>query len=260
MIVNQRKALIAVIAIAALDKSNAFVTPRASPMTHSRATRVETSCTQRLPRRSRPLFDSATEQQEQVKILTENDASHDITNSIAEHSNETKPIMDIPPTPSTPSLHASKSADKPKPKPKAKGNPHKEGIFSPIVVAAGSVLGQEQLNQIRAKAISLHSDIIKSFVDTSDSEFGKSVLKQLFHIVDVDGSGYLDKKEVGTALKLLGFKWLEEKHVEKIFERADLDENGEICLDEFMLEAPKTLRTNLIKLAKTNGGDMGLLV
>mmetsp|Transcript_27338 Transcript_27338/g.56510 ORF Transcript_27338/g.56510 Transcript_27338/m.56510 type:complete len:258 (+) Transcript_27338:154-927(+) len=257
MISNQRNALIAVLAIAALHNSEAFVAPSSSRITFYRSSLTNNSCKQRFS--SRPLYESSTEQEQEVTLPAENDASSDNTSSVMEHSHEAKPIMDIPPTPSKSSLpHTDKTANKPKPK--TKGNPHKEGIFSPIVVAAGSVLGQEQLNQIRAKAISLHSDIIKSFVDTSDSELGKSVLKQLFNIVDVDGSGYLDEKEVGTALKLLGFKWLEEKHVEKIFERADLDENGEICLDEFVLEAPKTLRTNLIKLAKSNGGDMGLLV
>ena len=58
------------------------------------------------------------------------------------------------------------------------------------------------------------------------------------------------------ALALLGFKWLEEKHVQKIFERADLNDDGEISLEE----APKTLKVNLVKLAKMNGGEMGLLV
>ena len=62
------------------------------------------------------------------------------------------------------------------------------------------------------------------------------------------------------ALALLGFKWLEEKHVQKIFERADLNDDGEISLEEFMEEAPKTLKVNLVKLAKMNGGEMGLLV
>ena len=43
--------------------------------------------------------------------------------------------------------------------------------------------------------------------------------RQLFNVVDADNSGYLDKSEVATALNLLGFRWLKEKHVEKIFER-----------------------------------------
>ena len=40
---------------------------------------------------------------------------------------------------------------------------------------------------------------------------------------------------------------------------ADLDGDGKIDFEEFMAEAPKTLRTNLIKLAKTNGNDLGFL-
>merc|ERR1712127_317897 len=112
----------------------------------------------------------------------------------------------------------------------------------------------------RGKFIALHSDIIKSFVDTSDSAFGRAVLEQIFYAVDTDRSGYLDRSEVAVALNLLGFKWLKEKHVSKIFERADANGDEEISLEEFMDEAPKTLRVNLVKLAKTNGGDMGLLV
>ena len=147
-----------------------------------------------------------------------------------------------------------------KPKKAGGGNPHKEGVFSPIVVAAGVILGEEQLNKIRGQAIALHSDLIKSFVDTSDSTLGQAVLRQLFTLVDTDNSGYLDKTEVAQALNLLGFKWLGDSQVDKIFERADADGDKTISLDEFMKEAPKTLRTNLVKLAKSNGGEMGLLV
>lgn len=147
-----------------------------------------------------------------------------------------------------------------KAQPKRAGNPHKEGVLSPIVYAAGTVIGKEQLNKIRAKFISLHSDVIKSFVDTSDSIFGKSVLRQLFNLVDADGSEYLDKSELAVALDVLGFKWLKEKQIKKIFERADSNGDQEISLEEFIQEAPKTLRVNLVKLAKTNGGEMGLLV
>ena len=162
-------------------------------------------------------------------------------------------IMDIPPTP----VASMKKA----PAPKKKRNPaHKEGTFSPIVVAAGTILGQEQLNKIRAKAISIHSDLIKSFVGTSDSAFGQAVLQRLFQDVDIDNSGYIDREELSVALSLLGFKWLKEKQVNAIFDRADTNNDGEISLEEFMAEAPRTLKTNLVKLAKNNGGDMGLLV
>lgn len=170
-----------------------------------------------------------------------------------------KMIMDVPHSPMAPSV-ATPTTTSPTPPKKKGGNPHKEGVFSPIVIAAGTILGDDQLNKIRGKVISLHSDLIKSFVNTADSEFGKAILRQLFNFVDTDKSGYLDKKEVATALNLLGFKWLGEKQVDGIFERADADGDLTISLDEFMIEAPRLLRTNLVKLAKANGGEMGLLV
>ena len=145
--------------------------------------------------------------------------------------------------------------------PKKKANPaHKTGPLSPVVLAAATVLGKDQLNKIRGKAISIHSDIIKSFVDTSDSIVGQALLKQLFALVDIDNSGYLDKDEIALALQKLGFTWLNEKKATKIFERADVNSDNEVSLEEFLLETPKTLRVNLVKLAKTNGGEMGLLV
>lgn len=140
------------------------------------------------------------------------------------------------------------------------GNQHGEGLLSPIVYIAKDVLGQDELKKVRAKVISIHSDVIKSFVGTSDSDFGKAVLRQLFNIVDADNSGYLDKSEIKTALSMLGFKWLGDKEVNRIFGRADANGDQEISLEEFMDEAPKTLKTNLIKLAKVNGNDLGLLV
>ena len=126
---------------------------------------------------------------------------------------------------------------------------HAEGVFSPVVVAAASILGQDQLNKLRAKGIPLHSDVIKGFVDSADSPFGQAVLRQLFAIVDTDKSGSLDKDELASALKALNFSWL-----------ADSNSDNEISLEEFIAEAPKTLRVNLVKLAKNNGGEMGLLV
>ena len=171
----------------------------------------------------------------------------------AEASESAKLIMDIPPTQVAPA--------KKTPAPQKKANAaHKEGIFSPVVVAAGAVLGKEKLNQVRAKAISIHSDLIKSFVGTSESVFGQTVLQQLFKYVDTDRSGYIDKEELSVALSLLGFKWLKEKQVNAIFERADVNNDGIISIEEFIDEAPRTLKTNLVKLAKNNGGDMGLLV
>lgn len=136
---------------------------------------------------------------------------------------------------------------------------HKEGVFSPVVVAAKFVLGDARLNKIRGNAIALHSDIIKGFVATSDSSLGQAVLVRLFSIADRNGDGKLDKEEVSDALQKLGFSWLQEKQIGGIVKRADLDENGVIEFDEFVREAPKTLKTNLVKLAKKNGGELGFL-
>lgn len=164
----------------------------------------------------------------------------------------------------TPKKSAATSMEKrPKKKaaPKVKGGAvHQEGIFSPVVLAAKSILGDEQLNKIRAKAISMHSDVIASFVDTHETVTGQMALKTLFRVADKDGNGVISTEELSEAFQALGFTWLKEKQVNGIFQRADTDENGAIDLQEFMNEAPKTLRTNLTKLAKKNGGELGFLV
>jgi len=143
---------------------------------------------------------------------------------------------------------------------KGKAPAHAEGVFSPIVLLAKNALGDDELNKIRAKAIALHSDVIGSFVDTAESSAGKKVLEVLFQLSDKNGDGSIDQKELAEALHSLGFDWLKEKQLTGIFARADTDESGAIDMQEWLSAAPKTLRTNLIKLAKKNGGEMGLLV
>ena len=237
-----RQALIVVLA-AATTTTHAFVVPPSATSIH------------------RPLYSSIENriQDETSEQIT--DMYQQASELSAANEEEKKLILDIPPMPVAPTTEPANKPASAKKAPNKKGkNPHKEGVFSPIVVAAGTILGEESLNKIRGKVIAIHSDLIKSFVDTADSSFGQSVLKQLFNLVDTDNSGYLDKEEVTVALNMLGFKWLKDKHVDKIFERADANGDEEISLDEFMIEAPKTLRTNLVKLAKKNGGDMGLLV
>merc|ERR1719330_1076657 len=147
-----------------------------------------------------------------------------------------------------------------KPK-KNKSNPaHQEGVFSPIVIVFKNILGVETLNKIRAKAISLHSDVIANFVDTYSTPFGQATLTRLFSILDTNKDGVLDQSELECGLHRLGFEWLKEKQIAGIIKRSDLDQNGVIDFEEFCKAAPKTLRTNLTKLAKKNGGEMGLLV
>lgn len=240
---TNRTALIAIVValFSACDDTSAFVVNKNTPSNIKR-----------------PLFST-------IEDNTITNAYQQVTDMTASSSttvdNDSKLlIMDIPPSPIAQT--GTKTSTTPPPAGGTiKKNPaHKEGIFSPLVIAAGTILGPDQLNKIRAKVISLHSDIIKSFVDTSDSTFGKAVLQQLFTVVDTDSSGYIDKHELSVALSLLGFKWLKNKQVDGIFERADVNADGMISLEEFMNEAPKTLKTNLVKLAKNNGGDMGLLV
>ena len=240
---TNRTALIAIVValFSACDDTSAFVVNKNTPSNIKR-----------------PLFST-------IEDNTITNAYQQVTDMTASSStsvdNDSKLlIMDIPPSPIAQTGTNTTTTPPPAGGTIKKNPAHKEGIFSPLVIAAGTILGPDQLNKIRAKVISLHSDIIKSFVDTSDSTFGKAVLQQLFTVVDTDSSGYIDKHELSVALSLLGFKWLKNKQVDGIFERADVNADGMISLEEFMNEAPKTLKTNLVKLAKNNGGDMGLLV
>ena len=68
--------------------------------------------------------------------------------------------MDIPPSPS-PTVAKAKPAYTVVTTKKLKSNPaHKEGLLSPLVYAANTLLGKDELNKLRAKIISYHSDII----------------------------------------------------------------------------------------------------
>lgn len=137
--------------------------------------------------------------------------------------------------------------------------PEPTGLFVPLVLGAKRVMGTKELNALRAQVISLHSKVIGRFVDTYETPFGQLALRRLFAAADKDRNGMLDKSEVRDALHALGFGFLGEKQVDGIVTRADADENGAIDFDEFVREAPRTLRTNLIKLAKQNGHELGFL-
>ena len=63
-----------------------------------------------------------------------------------------------------------------------------------------------------------------------------------------------------SALKDLGFDFLNDKQIEQVLKRADSDENGVIDFEEFCQETPTVLRKGLVKMAKNNGHDLGFLV
>ena len=115
------------------------------------------------------------------------------------------------------------------------------------------------MKNVRQKVINAHSDTIKTFVDTSSSEFGNAVLRGMFRFADTNGDGVLDEEELASALQKLGFSWVDEKQASILFRKTDKDKNGTIDMDEWMNAAPMTLRVNLIKMAKSNGEEMGLL-
>ena len=85
-------------------------------------------------------------------------------------------------------------------------------------------------------------------------------LKVLYSTADQNKDSLLDENKVKSTLHSLGFSWIQDKQLKGIMKRADKDGNSVIDFKEFRDEVPRTLRTNLNKLAKKNGGEMGLLV
>merc|ERR1711879_93479 len=96
-----------------------------------------------------------------------------------------------------------------------------QGLFAPVVKGAKRVMGQKELNRLRADAIAQHSKVISAFVDSSESPFGQLVLAKMFEAADKDKNGTLDRQEVRDALHALGFTFIKEKQLDVIFGRAD---------------------------------------
>lgn len=154
----------------------------------------------------------------------------------------------------------TKAAEPAKPKPKkAARKPSPTGIFAPLVLGTKRIMGEKELNKLRAEVIAQHTKVITAFVDTSESKFGQIVLRQMFEAADKDNNGTLDREEIREALHALGFSFIADKQLNQIMDRADIDQNEVIDFEEFVRETPKTLRSSLIKLAKQNGHDLGFL-
>jgi len=142
---------------------------------------------------------------------------------------------------------------------KPKKNSDNEGLFAPAVLLTKEILGITELNKLRGKIIKMHSDVIGDFTETAQSEFGIQVLKVLFTLADKNGDGTIDEEELSAALKALGFDFLKEKEIARMFDKADGDKNGALDFEEWTKVATPTLKKNLIKLAKKNGHDLGFL-
>merc|ERR1712006_81427 len=57
-------------------------------------------------------------------------------------------------------------------------------------------------------------------------------IKEAFELFDIDGSGTIDAKELGTAMRALGMDAKKEE-IRKMIEDIDKDGSGTIDLDEF---------------------------
>lgn len=134
-----------------------------------------------------------------------------------------------------------------------------EGLFAPAVLLTKEIIGITELNKLRGKIIKMHSEVIGGLTETAQSEFGNQVMKVLFNLADKNGDGTIDEEELTVALKALGFDFLKEKEIAKIFDKADGDKNGALDFEEWSKAAPPTLKKNLTKLAKKNGHDLGFL-
>lgn len=181
------------------------------------------------------------------------------TNSVPSSTSQTSTLVEEDFTDITQTTSTTKTKTKSESKSKtASGGHGKGGPLAPFVILAKKILGEEELNQLRGKVIAEHSKVIGGFVDTSKTEFGETVLRMLFELADTNKNGTIEEQELAVALRKLGFD-LKDNQIKGIFDRADKDENGAIDFEEWRKEAPSTLRTNLIKLAKRNGGDLGFL-
>lgn len=83
---------------------------------------------------------------------------------------------------------------------------------------------------------------IKRFVDTIHSPIGKMVLRRLFAPTDVNRDGAVDAHELQSALDHLNIHGIDAK---SIVQQADRNGSGGLDLDEWLSEAPRTLRALL---------------
>eukprot|EP01066_Platyproteum_vivax_P008937 Platyproteum_vivax@DN387_c0_g1_i1.p1 len=65
------------------------------------------------------------------------------------------------------------------------------------------------------------------------TEEQKVEIKEAFDLFDTDGSGSIDKEEILTAFKALGFE-VDPNEIKKMIKEVDLDGGGDVGFDEFV--------------------------
>jgi len=141
----------------------------------------------------------------------------------------------------------------------ARAGAAKDGPFTPTVVGFKVLMGDENLNSLRNYFIKLHGEVQEAAIDTHETETGQALMGWLFEQADKDGNGVIDKAELMEAMEKLNFSWMDEKRIDKLIKKADKNDNEVLEYEEFAASSPKFLKQNLLKLAKKNGADLGLL-
>lgn len=129
--------------------------------------------------------------------------------------------------------------------------------MSPAVDGAARLLGRETVRRARAAVIKEHARVIGNFVDTGDTPLGQVATRILFDTADTNGDGWIDSEELAVAFRRLGFHVTDGQR-DAIMRRAGPYEL--LSYEAFCAEAPRTLRIQLVRLAKRNGERMGLMV
>eukprot|EP00483_Globobulimina_turgida_P002450 UN02454 len=70
-------------------------------------------------------------------------------------------------------------------------------------------------------------------VGISDAE--KEEFRDAFKLFDKDGDGVITVEEIYEVFQSLGFKKYNKKHIKKMVQAVDIDGNGDIDLDEFIV-------------------------
>jgi hypothetical protein len=94
---------------------------------------------------------------------------------------------------------------------------------------------------VKAEQIRLAKKYVESYAGRIPDKRGSTLrqatyndLVELFSAIDTDGSGFLDRQEVGELASVLGFP-LTEKELDVAFNQMDQNRNGRVVFEEFEL-------------------------